>query len=160
MRDHTVYLFSHFLKALKLSRNLEVFTKICPFLIAKSWSPMRQFHYYASITAITWNFSFSFIFKEFNSKHEKDNFEVGHVMVWRSHLTRVPSNYFHLFLEAWTAHQSSLKKCFKLMLLQGGSQFWLHVGNCFFDLLFVAFIILIILNSLPQRTLTLCLTIN
>ena len=38
------------------------------------------------------------------------------------------------------------------MLLQGGSQFWLHVGNCFFDLLFMAFVIIIIHNSLPQGT--------
>ena len=35
------------------------------------------------------------------------------------------------------------------------SQFWLHVGNCFFDLHFVAFVITIIHNSLPQQTLTL-----
>ena len=34
-------------------------------------------------------------------------------------------------------------------MLQGESQFWLHVGNCFFDLLLVAFIITIILNGLP-----------
>ena len=33
-------------------------------------------------------------------------------------------------------------------VLQGESQFWLHVGNCFFDLLFIAFII-IILSGLP-----------
>ena len=33
--------------------------------------------------------------------------------------------------------------------LQGGSQFWLHVVNCFVDLLFVAFVIIIILNGLP-----------
>ena len=45
-------------------------------------------------------------------------------------------------------------------VLQGGSQFRLHVGNCFFDLLFVTFIIIILLNSLPQRTLSLCLIVN
>ena len=39
---------------------------------------MHQFHYYAPITTITGNFWFLFIFKEFNSKHEKDSFEVGH----------------------------------------------------------------------------------
>ena len=34
-------------------------------------------------------------------------------------------------------------------MLQGGSQFWLHVGNCFFDLPFVVFVILIIIHGLP-----------
>ena len=34
-------------------------------------------------------------------------------------------------------------------LLQGGSQFRLHVGNCFFDLLFIAFISIITLRGLP-----------
>ena len=33
--------------------------------------------------------------------------------------------------------------------LQGGSQFWLHVGNCFLDSLFIALIIIIILRGLP-----------
>ena len=47
--------------------------------------------------------------------------------------------------------------CCVLGLLQR-SQFWLHVGNCFFDLLFVAFVIIITHNTLPQRTLPLCLT--
>ena len=45
-------------------------------------------------------------------------------------------------------------------LLQRGSQCWLHVGNCFFDLMFIAFVIIIKLNSLTQRTLPLCLTVN
>ena len=34
-------------------------------------------------------------------------------------------------------------------LLQGGSRFRLHVGNCFFDLLFIAFISIITLRGLP-----------
>ena len=39
------------------------------------------------------------------------------------------------------------------------NQFWLHVGTLF-DLLFIAFVIIIIHNGLPQRTLPLCLTIK
>ena len=34
---------------------------------------------------------------------------------------------------------------------EGRSQFWLHVGNCFIDLLFSAFVITVIHNSLPQE---------
>ena len=39
-----------------------------------------------------------------------------------------------------------------LKLLQRRRQFWLHVENCFFDLLFVAFVVIIIHNSLLQGT--------
>ena len=41
-------------------------------------------------------------------------------------------------------------------LLQRRSQFWLHVGNCFFDLFLIASVIIIIHNGLLKRTLTLC----
>ena len=46
-----------------------------------------------------------------------------------------------------------------LTLLQRRSQFWLHAGN-FLWLVFAAFVIIITHNSLPQRILPLCLTIN
>ena len=51
-------------------------------------------------------------------------------------------------------------KLIQVNLLQRRSQFWPHVGNHFFDLLFIAFVITIIYNSLPQRTLLSCLTEN
>ena len=35
------------------------------------------------------------------------------------------------------------------ILLHGENQFWLHAENCFFDLLFIALIIIIALNGLP-----------
>ena len=44
-------------------------------------------------------------------------------------------------------------KLIQVNLLQRRSQLWLHVGNRFFDMLFIAFVITIIYNSLPQRTL-------
>ena len=37
----------------------------------------------------------------------------------------------------------------QVALLQGGSQFWLHVGDCVFDLLFVDFAIILTPNGLP-----------
>ena len=42
----------------------------------------------------------------------------------------------------------------------GRSQFWLHVENYFFNLLFIAVVIIIVHAGLPQRTLPLCLTIK
>ena len=41
-------------------------------------------------------------------------------------------------------------------LLQGESQFWLHVGNCFFHLFFVVFVFIIILNSMDTALLLDC----
>ena len=46
------------------------------------------------------------------------------------------------------------------VLLQRGNQFLFHVGNFYFDLLFLTFVFIIILNSLTQRILPLCLTVN
>ena len=46
------------------------------------------------------------------------------------------------------------------VLLQRRNQFWFHVGNCYFDLLFFTFLFIIIFNSLPQRILPLCLTVK
>lgn len=46
------------------------------------------------------------------------------------------------------------------VLLQRGNQFWFHVGNCYFHLLFFTFVFIIKLNSLPQRILLLCLTVD
>ena len=45
------------------------------------------------------------------------------------------------------------------ILLQRRSQFWLHGGKCFFDLLFIAFVISIH-NGLLKSTLPLCLTVK
>ena len=45
-------------------------------------------------------------------------------------------------------------------VLQRSSQLWLCVGSCFFDLLFVAAVIIIIHNGLPHRTLPLCLNVK
>ena len=68
-----------------------------------------------------------------------------------------PVSCFHLpkFLRAhqreWLqsdGHKMASILCL-FTLLQGGSQFWLHVGYCFLDLLFIALVILIILTSLP-----------
>ena len=45
-------------------------------------------------------------------------------------------------------------------VLQRRSQLWLHVGSRFFDLLFIAAVIIIMHNGLPHRTLPLCLNVK
>ena len=40
--------------------------------------------------------------------------------------------------------------CLTLLLLQRRSQFWFHIGNCFFHLLFVAFVIIIRASLIAQ----------
>ena len=45
-------------------------------------------------------------------------------------------------------------------IVAGRSQFWLHIGSSFFDLLFIAFVITIIHTDLPPKTLSLCLFVK
>ena len=45
-------------------------------------------------------------------------------------------------------------------IVAGRSQFWLHIGSSFFDLLFIAFVITITHTDLPQKTLSLCLFVK
>ena len=61
-------------------------------------------------------------------------------------------------ISAWIQKKG---RCFEwdVNILWRRSQFWLHVRNCFFDLLFIAFVIIIIQNALPQRILPTCLTV-
>ena len=84
------------------------------------------------------------------------------------HLRKVTSkSNAPVFRERLALHlRSKPGKCQELIDTEA---FWNGAGrrpiltpcwNCFFDMLFAAFVIIIIQNGLPQRILSLCLTVN